>query len=201
MELAALALLLGIPRKRRPLTGTEALAHIREMAHELRIGIYQTRQAARNAGLVSLGNELTVHGLEIKDIGLGLAGRIKDAQRAELYSRRYAELWRAKFNRHSLAFDAKKAAQLASKETDFRLKSIAITEANRALNEQKREVAIEVQSQTRVKLYEVWDAMRDACPACAERDGEMTPVGDSFSGDQPGDMHPNCQCESHYITK
>ena len=171
------------------------------MTHELQVGIYQTRQAARQAGLISLGNELTVHGLKLENIGSGLAGRITDAKRAELYSRRYAELWRAKFNRLSTELNPNKAAQIATRETEHRLRSIAVTEANRALNEEKRSIAVDIQSQTRVQLYEVWDAMRDACPACAERDGEETPVGESFRGDQPGDMHPNCRCESHYITK
>ena len=199
LELAAIALLLGIPRKRKPLNPAEAL----QMVESIGSGIFSIRQAARSTGLISLGHELTVHGVRLDDIGSGLAGKFKDAKRAELYSRRYAELWRAKFKRFSadIKVSPERAARLATTESEFRLRSIAITEANRALNEEKRAQAIEIQSQTRVQLYEVWDAMRDACPACMERDGEETPVGESFRGDQPGDMHPNCRCESHYITK
>lgn len=197
VELAALALLLAIPRKRKPQTPAEALALIESLSS----GIFTVRQSARNAGLISLGHELAVHGIELPNISLGLAGRFTDAKRAELYARRYAELWRTKFNRFALKEGQERAAKLATREAESRLKSIAVTEANRALNEQKREIAVELQGQTRVRIYEVWDAMRDACPACMERDGEETPVGESFRGDQPGDMHPNCRCESHFITR
>jgi hypothetical protein len=196
---AALALLLAIPRKRKPRSPNEAL----QMVDALSAGIYTIKQTARRIGLVNLGNELAVHGHDILDFSPGLAGRFTDAQRAELYARRYANLWRTKFNQLQLKrVEPTKAAELATRAAETRLRSIAITEVNRSVNEQKRDVALLVQQRTRVQLYEVWDAQRDACEVCASYDGDETPVGEPFgNGESPGWVHPNCQCESHYITK
>jgi hypothetical protein len=195
---AALALLLAIQRKQKPQSPAEVYALI----ESLNAGIFNIRSAGRKIGLTSIGSELAVHGHALTDFSSGLAGRITDAKRAELYSRRYAELWRTKFNQLSKDINPKKAAELATRATETRLRSIAITEANRAYNDEKRQAAISVQENTRAQLVEVWDAMRDACPACASYDGLETPVGEPFpNGESPGWVHPNCQCESHIISR
>ena len=171
------------------------------MVESLNNGIFNIRRAGRQIGLASLGNELAVHGQTLTDFSSGLAGRVTDAKRAELYARRYANLWRSKFNQFR-ELDPKKAAELATKSTETRLRSIAVTEANRSYNDEKREAARSVQERARVQIYEIWDAMRDACPQCADYDGEETPVGEPFAnGESPGWVHPWCQCESHFITR
>jgi hypothetical protein len=198
LEVAALAMLLGIPRKQKP----QSLADVSEMISGINAGIFNIRRAGRDIGLASLGNELAVHGQILTDFRSGLAGKVTDAKRAELYARRYAELWRSKFRQFSDKIEPKKAAELATKSTETRLRSIAITEANRSYNDEKRSAAVSVQEQVRVQIYEVWDAMRDACPVCASYDGEETPVGEPFAnGESPGWVHPWCQCESHFITE
>jgi hypothetical protein len=164
--------------------------------------IYSTRQAARHIGLITLGNEFDVHGIRLLDTGSGLAGKFKDAKRAELYARRYADLWRSKFTEVAKDVTPKRAADIATKATDYRLRSIAATEAWQAANEERRQAAFDLQRGTQVVLVEIWDAMMDACEDCWALDGSESEDGDSFPfGETPGEVHPYCRCTSHFISR
>jgi hypothetical protein len=86
---------------------------------------------------------------------------------------------------------------------DKRLRRIATTEISRSYN---RELSIGHNSIDKNKetvstwaplVLRRWDATLDSkvCDDCRSMDGEVTPIGMSFSGGrEPGQEHPNCRC-------
>lgn len=81
------------------------------------------------------------------------------------------------------------------KATEWRAKSLAVTETFRAASEERLRVAEDIAARYPVELYKEWNAQGEACPACVEMDGEIVGINESFSnGATPGSAHTNCCC-------
>lgn len=120
-----------------------------------------------------------------------------------------------------VAYNARAAVQIM----DHQIRRIATTETSKAYNEQhadavedaldaagvgqdededegENEEGIETPGEPEEfwdgsGVYRLWNAMLDkrTCADCELHDGEIVPVGESFSSrDIPGYVHPNCRC-------
>ncbi len=90
-----------------------------------------------------------------------------------------------------------KAERYSSQLLTKRAETIARTETMEAANEGQAQLwdqAVEAGLLDPSDAMKTWIASPDACPECAEVDGETVPMSDDFSvGDDPP-LHPNCRC-------
>jgi len=97
---------------------------------------------------------------------------------------------------------ADKPWSTALSETEWRVRTIDATDAHEAASEERIDAARDVQTATGIELLKEWNAEGDACPECAELDGETVPVDASFSsGLEPGQAHPGCRCWTELIRR
>jgi SPP1 gp7 family putative phage head morphogenesis protein len=75
-------------------------------------------------------------------------------------------------------------------DNDYRAAMIAHTESVRAFSEGRTQVGKEIGADRKQ-----WSATADACPVCAELDGQVVGIDETFDDgeDSPPD-HPNCRC-------
>ena len=152
-------------------------------------GIEQARVISRRAGAESLAVELEsldVTASELSSSAIIHLGR--DARRANVFARNYANAWVRNAEGQSVA----QAAHAADAQTVGSLKRIAVTESSEAFNGGRSSAA----EGTRTSLLKVWDASLDkrTCPVCASADGTIVGIKESFPLGQPGGVHPWCRC-------
>lgn len=53
------------------------------------------------------------------------------------------------------------------------------------------------------RVVRVWSSVLEdrTCAPCADHHGDVAALGDDFGGDEPGEMHPRCQCTSYLTTE
>lgn len=139
----------------------------------MRGGILAVRRVARESRLVRVAGEFESHGLSV-DVRHHDVAELVDHVRA-----------------------SRASASFVANPTDASLYRIAVTENAQAFSDMR--IAADVAEG--VRLYRRWDSMLDACPACFERDGETVPLGQSFSGDEPGSVHPHCRCTWELVSE
>lgn len=96
------------------------------------------------------------------------------------------------FQRFSASNSVRRAAESQSSGS---IRRVATTETATAYSD------VTVFAPAGVVLFRRWDAQGEACELCAARDGEVVGLSESFSGDEPGAVHPNCRCTWSLISE
>jgi hypothetical protein len=190
VEAAGLALLLLRRRK-----ATES--HHPEAALLEAVGgvVTELRYTARTLGRVSIAERFAV------SEAVSPIDRMRDAMRAQQIARAHLDHVNAAVA-EAQAADVADPWATALKETEWRAKTIADTEAASAASEERLDAAREASAALGIDIFKEWNAEGDACPDCASMDGETVHVDDSFSnGLEPGSAHPRCHCWPEILTK
>lgn len=183
-------LLLGLAKRApKAIQRDEARAVANSLSAQVTRATYQATQAARRFGVEALESQFDLH-----LFGSGNLGRFRDAIHAHQIGERFGRDWLRKL---TPANDG--SSLLQPPKILGRLQTIGTTEAARAFDNERAEVA-RSQLVTRFDLIEIWDATLDsrACSFCYSMDGERAGAGGFAGGVRPGDAHPRCRCCSHY---
>ena len=149
--------------------------------------ILATRQSARQVGRAGIARRFQEIAPDVDD-----RARRLDAVRARQVARDHALAVR---EQAALLSDEQDALSAALSATEYRLESIAATEAASAATAERLDAAREVAIAYGVELDKEWNAEGDACRVCAAADGDRVPLDDDFpNGLEPGMAHPRCRC-------
>lgn len=101
--------------------------------------------------------------------------------------------------RIDFALPRRKALADAYAEIEYRIDTVASTEAAQVFNAARADAVADlgdVASSYEVELWKTWEAVLDGheCSECRGRDGETVRAWQLFPGDQPGYVHPRCRC-------
>lgn len=163
------------------------------------------RRNARDIGAKRLALELAGLGIVLSAQELATYEHQEDEARAAVAGQALAAAWQAAAMYAALsALRTDEGLAKGLRRAKFvlrgRVDRTAATESAQAFNAERREGLREAASQDQAietaleHLGRRWDAMLDACPDCADHDGDVTGIDDDFNGDEPGEMHPNCRC-------
>ena len=161
-------------------------------------GINEVRALSRASGVARLRSEASSLGRSIVTDGSWLPTEVvRDINRADLYSKSYAEQWLKKAN--AAEETVAKAAKAASAESIGSLKRTAVTESSEAFSSGRAKY---LRSSSSLGLLRVWDATLDkrGCPICAEADGTIVGAREPFPFGEPGSVHPACRCSWTLLT-
>lgn len=173
-------LLLAPPERYAPGEFSEAVVLVR--ANSARAGIDAADRMLADLAVEPVGIELTTR---------VLAEQARSASIASGFTR-----W-VETNKPAFAEMTKREAAAV---VQARVDRIATTESARAFNEGLLEESRRSAALAGVRLYRTWNAYADSCPLCAEMDGTRVDLFASFSGDEPGHVHPNCRCTDEITT-
>lgn len=172
----------------------------RKLSAELGAAIIRGRAEARMAARRRLRAEVGLLGLSAALAAPSASREQKDVSQATRVARSLAGQWQA------LALLAVRDAQVAKPLTTDKLvrafepglRRAAATETARAYNGEHRAAALDLarsDPESAAKMLREWSAMLDACEKCWPHDGERVGLDESFgAGDEPGGMHPHCNC-------
>lgn len=184
------------------------------MATKATAAIFASRQHARREGARRSIAELAALGVMVGPaasslmMAASLTRADEDNAHAHSAGESLAVAWRG-MALYSLSAatrkeeDASKAIALTNRPMLKRVERTAETETAQAYSSEHREAIaeeIERDSELRLRVDAVravrrWSAFLEACPVCAEHDGEEVGIGESFEGgDEPGFVHPRCRC-------
>jgi hypothetical protein len=189
------------------------LASSKRMAPDLSETIYDSRQAARAAARSRLS-------VELRTLGISLAGyqwvvsnrRDEDRGYADHVADSLLAQWRGLAMGAVLGAARKeRTAAQAIRSADSimrpRLDRAAQSEVARAYSDEHAEAVRDVIEHDRTfrdgeladaieqSVMRQWSAMADACARCWPLDGVTVGVNESFpGGEEPGYVHPHCQC-------
>jgi hypothetical protein len=94
------------------------------------------------------------------------------------------------------------SAQQAVEASEYALDRIAVSESAAIFNEAKRETVRSSLSDVELndkRVIRRWITAGDPCARCAANDGkEALLYGTYASGEEPGEVHPNCQCSEEF---
>lgn len=184
----------------------------RRLSDELSDALAEGRADARAAARRRLKAEVSASG-EVASFSTPAqaaaseARAATDAARARIAADSLGSQWRATAST-SYRTPGSEARPLVTRKAaergfDARLERTARTEAARAYNEEHREAAREIarrDPELGSRLMREWSAMADACERCLPHDGERVGIDEDFDyGDEPGNMHPHCQCVEHVV--
>lgn len=126
--------------------------------------------------------------------------RLSDATRAQQIAQNHLSQVRVAEAKARVAEVANPAAK-ALAETEYRVRTIAASETFSAASEERLTAAREVQSELGIVIEKEWNAEGDSCPVCADLDGTVVAVNDSFpGGGEPGSAHAGCRCWLEILT-
>lgn len=88
-----------------------------------------------------------------------------------------------------------------SPKVKSRIELDVATEVSTAFNDERFRAELALKEKHRGQRWlpavlKQWDAMNDrrTCPRCAERDGGIVALGQTFGGESAGKIHPRCRC-------
>lgn len=206
LALTAAAALLLLRRKRNAIVESGLAAGLpvpligQKLSRGLAVSIAEARTIARTAGRKRLIAEAKSADLPVTEASHAV-GRARMAEAEDLYRGRVAADNIAKrWMRKASGGTAKEAAAAANEATAGTLRRAAVTESSTAFNEYRLYEGRSLFHDLDVDLYRRWDALADACPACALLDGKIVKLGEPFPGGEPGSVHPNCLCSWELLT-
>lgn len=180
-RLAVLAVALLLARSRRASQAEDLALLQRELADS----VVAIRAAARTAGTDLLAEQVDELGIALNrrhsTIVQFAADHAKAREAAARIAERFAQA-EAELGDSAEAFAATKP----------RIIRAAVTETATAFNDSRAEALRGFESLG--ILMREWVVDGNPCPDCEAHDGETTGINDSFGGDEPGSMHPNCRC-------
>jgi hypothetical protein len=191
------------------------------LQHSFASTLYRIKTKARVAALEQLDQELAQlrddlevegHEYEVVDPELSTHSE-EDHAESELAAASFRAAWSQVIVSLLLKHDSDADRDISvvvlvvPKLMEKRLRRIATTEVSRSYN---RELGLGhngLSSKNKETAWmplglRRWDATLDnkVCAECRRHDGEVVPIGISFSGgDEPGDLHPNCRCVSSLV--
>ena len=124
--------------------------------------------------------------------------------RAERYSQRARAKWiRAAREARAEGLSPRQARNAASKRVRPYLSLVGETEAARAYNIERADIAARYARQTGELVLLEWDATLDrrTCGECEYMHGQRVSVLDGWRGQGPGEVHPRCRCVSLIIVE
>lgn len=124
--------------------------------------------------------------------------------RAERYSQRASARWlRAAREARAEGLTSRQARNVASKRVRPYLSLIGETEAARAYNLERADIAARYARQTGDVVSLEWDATLDrrTCGECESMHGQRVSALDGWRGAGPGEVHPRCRCVSLVIVE
>lgn len=153
-----------------------------------------TRQAARALGRESIARRFPV------SEAVAAETRFVDATRAHQIARQHVAAVRQK-EAEAAAEGEEDPIGTALAETEYRVETIAATEAAQAATDERIDAAREYAEASGVDVLQEWNAEGDACEECMTMDGETVPIDERFSnGLLPGSAHPRCRCWLEILT-
>lgn len=186
------------------------------VAGRLQGALLASRQAGREAALRRVTSDLGRLGVEPPAGGfLGAAGAA-DSVLARVAADSAVTAWQASAY-GAVAKAARTEAPVARAVEEQRGRFLrraelaARDEASAAYSEARREILRDAVARDsafaarlrRARVVRVWVSAleRRTCSRCAGHDGDTTPVGEDFGGDEPGSMHPHCLCTDYLSTE
>lgn len=185
----------------------------KSMSTEIAIAILAARQVARESARRRLNAEFRSAGIALESHQWTTGHRSsEDEAHAASAADSLAGQWRGLAMASVLIARRKERLQSSaiagsSKLMGPRIVRTAQTEIAQAYSDEHRLVPTEIAAfdrkfrdgdlanQIEDGLVREWCAMLEACPVCSAHDGDQVRIGESFSGgDEPGSMHPRCQC-------
>lgn len=181
-----------LPRGAASLSEAQAIAA--KLTAELSRPIFQVRTASRAVGAT----------LARQELGLGpgafsTASTVADAARAVGIANKLGRDWLSRYLKF-LPKGEEAATKAAVKTVASRFETIAITEANEALNAERIATA-QRELGPGYELIEIWDAVLDkrTCQECWSLHGTRIRARDGFPGGvRPGAVHGRCRCSSSF---
>jgi hypothetical protein len=187
------------------------------LAVKLAATILLARQAARAAATNRLTRELASAGVTVSsgDLGHASSRHHEDVGHSDVAAEALAVAWRSLAAAAALGAlrketDPAKAIRATLGPMKARADRTALTEVSTAYNDEHRagiEDGIAHHPRFReavaaARVMRRWDcSLERTCSACLSHEGELAPVGDSFSGgDEPGSMHPRCACSDTLVS-
>jgi hypothetical protein len=176
----------------------------RRLGDQLTDAIARGRAEARNAARRRLREELSgvgvVYTMSTPAIAqAGAKAADVDVQEARIAADSLVAQWRAL----ELAAAREGESERFYRSMGARIARTAQTETARAYNEEHRTVVREmsrVDPELGQRVQREWSAMIDACSHCWGHDGERVGLDENFDGgDEPGSMHPRCQCLEYLV--
>lgn len=201
-------------RKSRAPVLLALIAAGRLMSAGLATAIEAGRKEARGLAARRLGAELRAVGAEASTGSPGLlaAAHLErmgvDAAEAAISADSLAAQWRGLATRVAMVAqregeDVATAVSGTRVPLGPRIARTAATEAARAYNDEHEHRLRDLVASGDVDpehLMREWCAMLDACSLCWPYDGERVGLLDSFSGGEPGTMHPRCACTAIVVS-
>lgn len=177
------------------------------MATELAAVVLEFRTKARAAGQERLVAELEAVNVPVASTGsaagIVTARSIATAATDDALARRAVrgtvQEWIKRVTSAEPGAARMPTFQAAARKSAPRLELVAKTETSTAFNAERTEAAARIRSH--VEMMRVWDATLDkrTCPTCDGLDGTMVPLGSSFRGGSPGNVHPGCRCVESFV--
>lgn len=135
--------------------------------------------------------ELVAMGIPRRVAAAAVEEAVRDSLRARLIAESYSKRWLR-------AAEAGEPAD-ASAATVGSVRTIATTESAEAYNGGR---LIALRNYPGIQVMRVWDSTLDraTCPICANADGDIVGVMESFPSGEPGAVHPNCRCTWQPVT-
>lgn len=124
-------------------------------------------------------------------VGVGLAIRSNDAERARQSADSLAHAWRTAFLKQEGA-SLEDAADAANEAIRSNVARTAATETYQAWDSETARQGRYASAHGSI-VKETWSAMLDACPRCWDLDGESRVWPDTFAERPP--LHPWCACK------
>ena len=156
-----------------------------EVESKVSVRTTQVIHIGQSAGIRSMGKPIAVTS------GAVIAGAIA--------GNKFSESWRRRVMRAVIGGSSNPATE-AAKALSARLDTIAITESAKAFNEARQAAADRIEPARDMVIIKRWDAELDnrTCDFCGAQDGKVVLASDSFSGGDPGEVHPRCRCVAQY---
>lgn len=181
------------------------------LAAKAALSIARGRRLVREAANARVLHELRGLGVEVERLPRAAERYWEDELAAQAAAQSLANQWQGMATTAALTAsrrDRSVAAALTRTKPAMasRAERTAQTEVARAYNDERREALREAAhrdpkvADVASRLMRQWSCLVDACDQCADHDGELTGLHESFKGgDEPGYAHPRCRCSDEIV--